>query len=62
MIITIGSKVKDGEGNTYTLTEELGHGSYGSVYKLVKDKGTENEEVLDAYIKLNVKRINQCMQ
>ena len=33
MIITIGSKVKDGEGNTYTLTEELGHGGFGCVYK-----------------------------
>ena len=54
MIITIGSKVKDGERNTYTLTEELGHGSYGSVYNLVKDKGTENEEVSAL--------INQCMQ
>lgn len=31
--------------NGYEITEELGHGSYGSVYKLVKDKGTENEEV-----------------
>ena len=33
MIITIGSKVKDGEGNTYTLTEELGYGGFGCVYK-----------------------------
>ena len=33
--------------NGYEITEELGHGSYGSVYKLVKDKGTENEEVSD---------------
>lgn len=33
MIITVGSKVKDGEGNTYILTEELGHGGFGCVYK-----------------------------
>ena len=31
--------------NGYEITEELGHGSYGAVYKLVKDKGTENEEI-----------------
>lgn len=31
--------------NGYEITEELGHGSYGSVYKLVKDKETENEEI-----------------
>lgn len=37
MIITIGSKVKDGEGNVYTLTKEVGHGGFGCVYKAVRD-------------------------
>lgn len=37
MIITIGSKVKDGEGNIYTLTKEIGHGGFGCVYKAVRD-------------------------
>lgn len=31
--------------NGYEITEEIGHGSYGSVYKLVKNKGMENEEI-----------------
>lgn len=37
LIITIGSKVKDGKGNIYILTEELGHGGFGCVYKAVCD-------------------------
>lgn len=37
LIITIGSKVKDGEGNIYTLTKEIGHGGFGCVYKAVRD-------------------------
>ena len=37
MIITIGSRVKDKDVNTYLLTEELGHGGFGSVYKAVRD-------------------------
>lgn len=31
MIITIGSRVKDKEGQTYLLTEELGHILYGMI-------------------------------
>ena len=31
--------------NGYEITEELGHGSYGSVYKQLKYEVTENEEV-----------------
>lgn len=38
MIITIGSRVKDRDGETYLLTEELGHGGFGCVYKAVRDK------------------------
>ena len=37
MIITIGSRVKDKDGKTYLLTEELGHGGFGCVYKTVRD-------------------------
>ena len=37
LIITIGSKVKDGKGNIYILTEELGPGGFGCVYKAVCD-------------------------
>lgn len=37
LIITTGSKVKDGEGNIYTLTEEIGHGGFGCVYKAIRD-------------------------
>lgn len=35
MIITIGSIVKDYEGNNYQLVEELGHGGFGCVYKTI---------------------------
>lgn len=38
MIITIGSKVKDKNGETYLLTEELGHGGFGCVYKAICEK------------------------
>lgn len=38
MIITIGSKVKDRDGETYLLTEELGHGGFGCVYKAIREK------------------------
>ena len=37
LIITIGSKVKDGKRRIYTLTEELGHGAFGCVYKAIRD-------------------------
>ena len=38
MIITIGSRVKDTDEETYLLTEELGHGGFGCVYKAIRDK------------------------
>ena len=43
--------------NGYEITEELGHGSYGSVYKLVKDKGTENEHWITIRYGMNLPRI-----
>ena len=33
MLITIGSKVKDGNGNEYELIEEIGQGGFGCVFK-----------------------------
>lgn len=38
MIITVGSKVKDKDGETYLLVEELGHGGFGCVYKAFREK------------------------
>ena len=33
MIITIGTKIKDGNQNTYVLDQVLGQGGFGCVYK-----------------------------
>ena len=37
MIITVGSKVKDLNGNTYLLVEDIGQGGFGCVYKATRE-------------------------
>lgn len=37
MIITTGSKVKDLNGNTYLLVEDIGQGGFGCVYKATRE-------------------------
>ena len=41
MIITIGSVVKDNKDNTYKLTEVIGQGGFGTVYKAIREKDSK---------------------
>ena len=38
MIITVGSKIRDGNGNSYILDDILGKGGFGCVYKAHREK------------------------
>lgn len=37
MIITVGHRVKDAEGNIYQLTKDIGQGGFGCVYQAVRE-------------------------
>ena len=41
MIITIGSVVKDDNENTYRLTEVIGQGGFGTVYKAIRESDSK---------------------
>lgn len=41
MIITIGSVVKDDNDNTYKLTEVIGQGGFGTVYKAIRESDSK---------------------
>lgn len=41
MIITIGSVVKDDNENTYKLTEVIGQGGFGTVYKAIRESDSK---------------------